>query len=219
MKGRNFNDLPPEIQKKIAKEVFNSIQRGNNSGAFGVELDNTLRGIIGGDVGFLEADIEQIKKIATEGANKKMDDVGEDDYLTKHRKSKVALYEERENHLNKVRKDIGKEKVDDIVQESDKFFEEMRRRIKHLRAIVQQIDLDMKKKLRDVEDSVQFVETDRRMLYNVGGVTAHSTEAWSNEIALIHKGITEAIDSIDMFKAYVPAIIIEFEAHKKESGI
>ena len=221
MKGKRFKDLPPELQKKIAHVVFSSLQKGNNSGAFGIELDKAMREIIGEDIGFLEADLNDIREVArrTSIFQDEIKSPVEEDYLVKHRQSKEALYQERESHLNKVKRDIGSEKVDNIVLESDKFFDDIVRRVKHLRAIVQQIDLDLKKHVRDVEDRVQFVETDRRMLYNVGEVTTHSLEAWSKDITLIHKGITESLDSIDMFKAFVPAILTEFEVHKKESGV
>jgi hypothetical protein len=223
MKGKSFKDLPPDIQKKIAYEVYNSMQKGNNSGAFGVELDKTMRSILGEDVGFLEADINDIKEIARKSPffqnpyNKKQDEYI--DALTKHRKDKELLYQERENHLDKVRKEIGVEIVDKIVLDSDKFFDEMTRRIKYLRGMIQQIDTDLKKRVRSVDDTVQFVETDRAMLYNTQEVLTSSLSAWAKDMILLHKGISEALESMDMFKAFVPAILAEFECHKKDIGV
>lgn len=223
MNGKKFSDLPPEIQKKIAKTIFNQIKEGKESGAFGVGVDKELSEYLG-DAGFLEANVSDIIRSAVmESTNNNNNNSsasdGYDDQLRRHRNGRRDLLKTRNEHLNKLRSLLGNKVVDTITLEEDKFFEDISSRMKDLRQTVQQIDKDLYEHMKRFLDEVQFVETDRLMLYNIREVIHNCMAEWTKETLLIHRGVGETLDTIEMVRCAVPAAVGELEAYKKEKGV
>jgi hypothetical protein len=197
-----INSLPPQIRNKVIEGFIKE--------TMGIDLNlETLK-----DIKDSKGNLVGSIGIASKNSNVDASTIGDkvsmisqkDDRKKQDREQMMKFRDRRIEDLKKV---LGKEVTEQLLKEEEARLAKLVEDLNVIKRTLQIFEDDFKKNNRRVEDLVQFVNSDRHILYNCKNANAHVIRVFSEEVNELYHQLAEVSDTMSLARIVIPMMRIE----------